>query len=244
MSAPTTPAANPYDTKLNRATMAIEVIDTRTGKVVDFFFVDAGGAQTQADARADALWHAELLAAPQVELSPAAPALNPARLAAEAAAPIGACAGCGGSCAADEMYCSSGCLDAMYDEPTAPTPPQPRRAGPDFAELSYLTGPASSHITGNLAEALRQIGPDAELAALVEAALASIGVRCRLPASDVRIVRRWALTQGQAVAMVWWLHAQLQARDSEARPMGLDELGERLRISVERFVGRLNSYAA
>lgn len=74
-------AANPFDTKFNRETMAVEVIDTRnpSGKAVACFSIDVYGFGTQAkaEAHADSLRHDELMnqqpATPDPE--PTAPAV-------------------------------------------------------------------------------------------------------------------------------------------------------------------------
>lgn len=62
-------ATNPYDTRFNRESMSFEVIDTRDGQVCDFFFIEQGAAEFEAERRAAELWHDELMRAPVVEVN-------------------------------------------------------------------------------------------------------------------------------------------------------------------------------
>jgi hypothetical protein len=102
----TAPAVNCFEPRRIEGA-EFEVVNTRTNKVVAVGFYGRDAAQDEADR----LWHAELMA------SEAANPITVRREAAESAAPVGTCAGCGGACADDELYCSASCLDAFDDEP-------------------------------------------------------------------------------------------------------------------------------
>ena len=66
----TTTAANPFDVQCNAREMTYSVIDTRSGALMRCFFVEDGAAGMRALDLADALWYAELTAAPEVAPEP------------------------------------------------------------------------------------------------------------------------------------------------------------------------------